>query len=80
MTPESLQNLVEDLSLRYFNKPFKHKAVFNNRLRTTGGRYHLGTHNLDFNPKILEIFGIDIFIGIIKHELCHYHLHLENKG
>lgn len=80
MTPESLQNLVEDLSLRYFNKPFKHKAVFNNRLRTTGGRYHLGTHNLDFNPKIFEIFGIDIFIGIIKHELCHYHLHLENKG
>lgn len=21
-----------------------------------------------------------IFIGIIKHELCHYHLHIENKG
>lgn len=37
--------------------------MFNNRLRTTGGRYHLETHE-----------------GVIKHELCHYHLHRGGKG
>src|SRR5690625_1807737 len=80
MNPSELQAYVEELSLNYFNKPFTHRATFNRRLRTTGGRYHLETHDLDFNPKILEIFGKDIFEGIVKHELCHYHLHLENKG
>lgn len=80
MNQESLQQLVEDISLTYFNKPFKHKAYFNTRLRTTGGRYHLRSHDLDFNPLMLEKFGEQTLIGIIKHELCHYHLHLEGKG
>lgn len=80
MEQEGLQKYVEEVSVQYFKKPFKHEAVFNRRLRTTGGRYHLKSHHLDFNPKILESFGLDIFEGIVKHELCHYHLHLENKG
>lgn len=80
MNKLDLQAYVEEISVLYFNKPFKHKAHFNHRLRTTGGRYHLETHNLDFNPKILELFGLEIFEGIVKHELCHYHLHREKKG
>lgn len=78
--PEELQELVEHVSLTYFDAPFKHRATFNTRLRTTGGRYHLESHHLDFNPKVLEIFGLEEFLGVVKHELCHYHLHLENKG
>lgn len=77
---KKLQKLVEEVSLKSFGKPFKHDATFNNRLRTTGGRYHLETHNLDFNFKILETFGKLEFICVIKHELCHYHLHLAGKG
>lgn len=80
MTDNELEELVKSLSLKYFNKPFKHVAYFNNRLRTTGGRYHLKSHNLDFNPKIIKIFGLSVFVDIIKHELCHYHLHLEGRG
>lgn len=80
MTNKELEELVKCVSLKYFNKPFKHQAYFNSRLRTTGGRYHLHSHDLDFNPKIVEIFGRDILVGIIKHELCHYHLHLADKG
>lgn len=75
-----LQEYVEKVSLKNFNRPFKHQAVFNTRLRTTGGRYHLESHNLDFNPKILDSFGMTIFEGIVKHELCHYHLHLEKNA
>lgn len=80
MNDIALQKLVERISLKYFKRPFKHRAAFNSRLRTTGGRYHLQTHNLDFNPKIQAEFGAEIFEGIIKHELCHYHLHLANRG
>lgn len=80
MEEKELQKLVRSISIEYFNKAFKHKASFNRRLRTTGGRYHLKSHNLDFNPKILNTFGLPIFINIIKHELCHYHLHLTNRG
>lgn len=75
-----LQRLVEEISIKFFEKEFKHEATFNKRLRTTGGRYLLASHNIDINPKYLEEHGESEIIGIIKHELCHYHLHLEGKG
>lgn len=40
----------------------------------------MGTHNLEFNPKHVEKFGTEELDKIIKHELCHYHLHLMGKG
>lgn len=80
MTNDELQELVEIISLQFFNKPFIHQATFNKRLKTTGGRYHLSSHQLDFNPLVLEKHGQEELVGVIKHELCHYHLHLENKG
>ncbi|WP_165006326.1 MULTISPECIES: SprT family protein [unclassified Enterococcus] len=80
MTPEELQELVEKISLESFRRPFCHQAVFNARLRTTGGRYHLEDHHLDFNPKMFAESDDQTIAGIIKHELCHYHLHLMGKG
>ncbi|WHY77983.1 SprT family protein [Neobacillus sp. WH10] len=80
MEQKELQLLVEKISVELFEKPFKHKASFNPRLRSTGGRYLLGTHNIEINKKYLEQLGEKELVGIIKHELCHYHLHLEGKG
>lgn len=80
MTDNDLQKLVENISLKYFDRPFRHRAIFNNRLRTTGGRYLLQSHHIEINPKYLTECGMEELIGIIKHELCHYHLHIENKG
>ncbi|HWL22755.1 MAG TPA: SprT family protein [Ureibacillus sp.] len=80
MTDSELQSLVEKLSVKYFDRPFAHKAYFNNRLRTTGGRYLLHSHNIEFNKKSYEQFGMKELEGIILHELCHYHLHIEGKG
>jgi len=80
MLNHELQNLVEKISLESFGKPFIHEATFNSKLRTTGGRYLLGTHNIEINKKYLDQLGEAELIGIIKHELCHYHLHLEGKG
>ncbi|MGM0124112.1 SprT-like protein [Enterococcus sp. AZ194] len=80
MTQQELQQLVEEVSRTYFKKPFRHIATFNRRLKTTGGRYHLHDHSLDFNPRVLELYGKKELIAVIKHELCHYHLHLEGRG
>ncbi|QQZ09150.1 SprT family protein [Heyndrickxia vini] len=80
MNDQELQELVERISLRFFGKPFKHVALFNSRLRTTGGRYLLKNHNIEINYKYYDEFGEKELIGIIKHELCHYHLHIEGKG
>ncbi|MGM0212963.1 SprT-like protein [Enterococcus sp. AZ109] len=63
-----------------FQQPFVHQASFNRRLKSTGGRYHLTNHNLDFNPLIYERYGMDELVKVIKHELCHYHLHLAGRG
>lgn len=80
MTNHELQQLVEELSHSFFQKPFRHHARFNPRLRTTGGRYLLKSHDIEINPTHAEMFGSEEMIGIIKHELCHYHLHIEGKG
>jgi len=80
MNDIQLQTLVSDISEEYFGKPFRHKAYFNPKLRSTGGRYLLSTHNIEVNPKAYEKYGLEELKGIVKHELCHYHLHIEGKG
>ena len=80
MDNNQLHQLVVETSLAYFNKPFRHQAFFNSRLRSTGGRYLLSSHNIEINKRYFEMYGEKELIGIIMHELCHYHLHLEGKG
>ncbi|MFC6294625.1 SprT family protein [Lactiplantibacillus daoliensis] len=80
MTDGQLQQLVMQISSNDFHQPFCHRAYFNARLRTTGGRYQLESHNIDINPKMLTDFDEQTLIGVIKHELCHYHLHLSGSG
>ncbi|WP_249872731.1 SprT family protein [Oceanobacillus saliphilus] len=77
---EELYQLVNDLSETCFNKSFQHDVRFNHRLRTTGGRYIPAKRLIELNPKYATEMDGSEFIGIIKHELCHYHLHIEGKG
>ncbi len=77
---QQLQQWVEQISLESFGQPFKHKATFNSRLRATGGRYFTRTHHIEISPHQLQAFGLEETEKIIKHELCHYHLHLSGKG
>ena len=80
MENRELQALVEQVSQESFGWSFKHKATFNPRLRTTGGRYLLRTHDIEINPHHYQMHGLDSMIETIKHELCHYHLHLQKRG
>ena len=50
------------------------------RLQTTGGRFFPKDRHLDFNPKIYQAFGLEVFRKIVRHELCHYHLYDQGKG
>lgn len=77
MKNNELQRLVENISQTCFRRTFDHNAVFNARLRTTGGRYLLQSHNIEINPKMLTEHDMETLIGVIKHELVHYHLHLQ---
>ncbi|MFT8374118.1 MAG: SprT family protein, partial [Liquorilactobacillus satsumensis] len=79
MKDDQLQTLVTQISRHFFQLEFKHKATFNKRLRTTGGRYLLEQHDIEINPR-MAVLGNGVLIGIIKHELCHYHLHLQHLG
>ena len=80
MTQSELQQLIQQLSIEAFGKPFKHEARFNARLRTTGGRYKLLDGSIEINPDVLALYDREELVCIIKHELCHYHLHQEGKG
>lgn len=77
---QALFTFVDAISKRHFHKPFLNKVQFNHRLRTTGGRYIPDKKMIELNPKYLSDMDEEEFIGIIKHELCHYHLHIQGKG
>lgn len=80
MPDEELYQLVNQLSETFFNKSFLDEVRFNPRLRTTGGRYIPSKRLIELNPKYALEFEREELYGIIKHELCHYHLHIEGKG
>ena len=80
MNQQQLQELVEQVSLKYFGRPFLHQVKINRRMRTTGGRYFLSDHHIDINAHFLEKERYNDLVGIIKHELTHYHLHLVGRG
>ncbi|SDJ67795.1 SprT family protein [Salimicrobium halophilum] len=80
MTDEQLLEWTRQISADQFGREFKDHISFNKRLRTTGGRYLPGKRKIEINPSYLDEWGKDEVEGIIKHELCHYHLHIEGKG
>lgn len=80
MTNAELQALTKQWSLKYFERPFTHQVIFNPRLKTTGGRYHLDDHHIDINPLMLTEFDLANLKKVVLHELCHYHLHLAGSG
>ena len=75
-----LTEYVQSVSLEDFGRPFTHQAQWNPRLRTTGGRFFPKDGHLDFNPKVYQELGLEVFRKIVRHELCHYHLYFEGKG
>ncbi|WP_027964896.1 SprT family protein [Halalkalibacillus halophilus] len=79
MENKELQQITEQISQNDFNRPFNDRIIFNPRLRTTGGRYIPTRRIIEINKKYYTELGRDELVGIIKHELCHYHLHIEGK-
>ncbi|WP_048781624.1 SprT family protein [Streptococcus sp. 263_SSPC] len=80
MNEHELQNLTEEISRTSFHREFTHKITYNKRLRSSGGRYLLKTGNIEINPLVEQNLGLEALIGVIKHELCHYHLHQTGGG
>ena len=76
----NLTDYVKQVSIEDFGKSFKHKAQWNTRLRSTGGRFFPKDGHLDFNPKVYQELGLEVFRKIVRHELCHYHLYFEGRG
>jgi len=80
MNEHELQQLTEEISRTSFHREFTHKITYNKRLRSSGGRYLLQTGNIEINPLVEQNLGLEALVGVIKHELCHYHLHQTGGG
>ncbi len=80
MNEHELQQLTQEISRSSFHREFTHKITYNKRLRSSGGRYLLKTGNIEINPLVEQELGLEALIGVIKHELCHYHLHQTGGG
>ena len=77
---EDLLALAKEISMKDFHQPFLHHCKYNSRLKSVGGRYLLTTHDIEINWHYAHKVGMNGLIDTIKHELCHYHLHLAGRG
>mgnify|MGYP001790740661 FL=1 len=80
MNEHELQQLTEEISRTSFHREFTHQISYNKRMSYSGGRYLLKTGNIEINPLVEQELGLEALIGVIKHELCHYHLHQTGGG
>ena len=80
MNEHELQQLTQEISRTSFHREFTHQITYNKRLRSSGGRYLLKTGNIEINPLVEQELGLEALVGVIKHELCHYHLHQTGGG
>ena len=80
MNEHELQQLTQEISRNSFHREFTHKITYNRRLRSSGGRYLLKSGKIEINPLVEQELGLEALIGVIKHELCHYHLHQSGGG
>ena len=80
MNEHELQQLTQEISRNSFHREFTHKITYNRRLRSSGGSYLLKTGNIEINPLVEQELGLEALVGVIKHELCHYHLHQTGGG
>ena len=80
MNEHELQQLTQEISRSSFHREFTHKITYNRRLRSSGGRYLLKSGKIEINPLVEQELGLEALIGVIKHELCHYHLHQSGGG
>ena len=79
MTDLELTQLTRRLAKQFFNQAYPYEARFNRRLRTMGGRYFLADHHIEINPLMLSEFDEETLVGVIKHELVHYWLHVHHE-
>ena len=54
MNQEELQRLTEQISRDYFKRPFLHEVKINRRMTTTGGRYHLDDHHIEYTDRDIK--------------------------
>ncbi|MDR1568078.1 MAG: SprT family protein [Streptococcaceae bacterium] len=75
-----LEDYVRQVSLEDFGWAFEHQAVWNKRLKTTGGTFYPKALHLAFNPLMYQHLTLQEFRQIVRHELCHYHLFRQGLG
>lgn len=83
MDTQDLYQLANSLSLQFWQKPLTIKVVWNTRLRSSAGRYiysKAGPQRIEVSYQEYIDYGLAEVVNILKHELCHFHLHQQNKA
>ncbi|GGK25153.1 protein SprT [Caldalkalibacillus thermarum] len=84
--PQKLKRLANKLSLHFWGKPCQIPVTWNGRLTKTMGRFLYTEQNGQRTPLKIEIskyaahwIDREIFVAVLLHELCHYHLFIEGR-
>ncbi|RKD26761.1 hypothetical protein BEP19_16305 [Ammoniphilus oxalaticus] len=80
-SPEKLQALAEKLSAHFWEQPLAIPVRWNGRLTRSMGRFIYGIRGgkreslrIEMSKYAARFIDREIFIAVLLHELCHYHL------
>lgn len=81
-----LQALANKLSLHFWNEPLKVPVAWNGRITRSMGRFVYRMKGKNREPVKIEMSKYaaqfvdrEIFIAVLLHEMCHYHLFMQGK-
>ncbi|WP_164985012.1 SprT-like domain-containing protein [Ammoniphilus sp. CFH 90114] len=84
--PEKLQALADKLSQHFWQDKLQIPVVWNGRLTRAMGRFVFRQQGKKREPLKIEMSKYaaqfvdrEIFIAVLLHEMCHYHLFIQNK-
>lgn len=85
--PERLQALANKLSLHFWNESISVPVVWNGRLTRSMGRFvyrvqgkHREPVKIEMSKYAAQFINREIFIAVLLHEMCHYHLFVQGKS
>ncbi len=86
MNEEKLKRLADKLSRHFWDRPCRIPVIWNGRLKRSMGRFLFQAEGEQRKPLRIELskhaaafINREIFVAVLLHELCHYHLFIAGK-
>lgn len=76
---DELQDIANELAIECFLTSLNIPVVYNTKLKNAMGRFGADNKGMRIELQPMTEYTLETFIGVLKHELCHWYCYINNK-